>query len=178
MEDNEVKKKSKKKIVKVILLILLIIALIILSPLLLVLGSIFSEMLFNRPSTPEIKHAEVPFVLVYEDNGETKKIEDTFVFDYKGTEFSIDGGTKRDWDKYFKNNGNDFRYHIESEIDPEIYIVVPNEPEYYLSMLDFPIDPYISYVCEETGTMYEEADLSEEIGLKIVSWDFEVNSTN
>ena len=57
-----------------------------------------------------------------------------------------------------------------------IYIVVPNEPEYYLSISEFPVEPYISYVCEETGTMYEEADLSEVIGLKIVSWDFEVNS--
>ena len=79
MENNEVKKKSKKKIVKVILLIVLVVVLIILSPLLFLVGSIFSEMIFNKPSTPEIKHAEVPFVLVYEDNGETKKIEDTFV---------------------------------------------------------------------------------------------------
>ena len=63
MENNEVKKKSKKKIVKVILLIVLVVVLIILSPLLFLVGSIFSEMIFNRPSTPEIKHAEVPFVL-------------------------------------------------------------------------------------------------------------------
>ena len=178
MENNEVKKKSKKKIVKTIILILLVVVLIILSPLLFLVGSIFTEMIFDRPSKPEIEHAEVPFVLVYEDNGETKKIEDTFVFDYEGIEFSLDGGSSREWNWYFKNNGNSFSYHIESEIDPEIYIVVPWQPEYYLSILEFPIDPYISYSCEETGTMYEESDLSEEIGLKIVSWDFEVNTNN
>ena len=69
MENNEVKKKSKKKIVKTIILILLVVVLIILSPLLFLVGSIFTEMIFDRPSKPEIKHAEVPFVLVYEDNG-------------------------------------------------------------------------------------------------------------
>ena len=174
MENNEVKR--KKKIVKTIILIIWIVVLIIVSPLLFLVGSIFSEIIFNRPSKPEIQHAEVPFELVYEDNGEIKKIEDTFVFDYEGIEFSLDGGNSRDWNWYFKNNGNSYRYHIESEIDPEIYIVVPSQPEYYLSILEFPRDPYITYSCEETGTMYEEADLSEEIGLKIVSWDFEVNS--
>ena len=172
MENDEAKKKSKKKIAKTIILIILIVVLIILSPLLFLVGSIFSEMIFDRPSKPEIQHAEVPFELVYEDNGEIKKIEDTFVFDYEGIKFSIDGGNSRDWNWYFKNNGNSYSYHIESEI----YIVVPSQPEYYLSISEFPRDPYITYSCEETGTMYEEADLSEEIGLKIVSWDFEVNS--
>lgn len=176
MENNEVKKKSKKKLVITIILALIIVVLIILSPLLFFAGSIFLEMIFDRPSEPDIKHAEVPFELVYEDNGEIKKIEDTFVFEYEGIGFSIDGGSRREWNYHFKHNGNSNRYHIESEIDPRIYIVLPNEPEYYLSTSEFPMDPYIDYICEETGTTYMETDLSDEIGLKIVSWDFKVNS--
>ena len=113
---------------------------------------------------------------VLENLPEYDEDDDKMHFEWRceaeGIKFSIDGGNSRDWNWYFKNNGNSYSYHIESEI----YIVVPSQPEYYLSISEFPRDPYITYSCEETGTMYEEADLSEVIGLKIVSWDFEVNS--
>ena len=58
--------KMKKIIQTIIITLLIIVALVILVPFLVIGGPIVAEMLFVRPSKPEVKYAEFPFELVYE----------------------------------------------------------------------------------------------------------------
>ena len=110
---------------------------------------------------------------MYEYKGEKITIKDTITCDYEGTSFVLEGGNKRDWKKKKKKDDEYGYYYIDKENYPELYIAVPEYPEYYMgnasSEKEFS-EPYIHYIDEETGTYYEEKEEVEVVGVKIIEW--------
>lgn len=76
---------KKKKGLLIVLAIVLIAIHVVAAPMLLFGGSVLGEMLFDRPSKPEVTYGEFPFELVYEYNGEQFTINETIVCEYEGT---------------------------------------------------------------------------------------------
>ena len=175
MEEKTKKKWSKKKII--ILSILAIFVVFVVIPALPVIWFVIVilwEMFINVPAKPEIKQAEFPFEIVYEYKGETHTISDTIVVEYEGVSFSLEGGNSLDWNVTYKNNNGEYFYYPDSEnkaimIKPDVdadYLM--GNPEY----ADLKPSAVICYGDEATGTNYEQTDLMDVIGLKIVSTKF------
>ena len=147
-------------------------------------GGILGEILFDRPSTPDIKHGEFPFELVYEYNNEQFTIQETIICDYQGISYAVDGGNYRDWDCYITNNNEYGQYYIDKEKYPSLHIQVPLCPDYYMGLPDANyeyITPYIFFADDTTGTTYYEQDSIDSVGVKIISWNWEsipMNSHN
>lgn len=139
-------------------------------------GGILGEMLFDRPQKPKIKHGEIPFELVYEYNNKQFVINETFVFDYDGISFSLDGGNRTKWNCYITNNDDYGRYYLDKEKYPSLHIQVPIDVNYYIKNedehMEF-IEPYIYFVDDSSGTTYYEKDLTNVVGAKIISWKME-----
>ena len=143
----------KKKIFTIIISLVLVGVFVVIAPLLYFGGVIFIEVVFNKPTEPKIKYGEFPFEIIYE---------------YEGYSFVLDGGNTRDWKCYLKNSDDDGYYYIDKENQPNLYIYVPMDAEYYMGAPDSDIEnarPYIYYnVYTESENAYEE-DPSEEIVL-------------
>ena len=168
------KKGKKKKILTIIITLIVIGVLVFVAPLLYFLGDIFIEMLFIKPSKPKIKYGEFPFELVYEYKGEQKTITDTIICKYEGDSFALDGGNSRNWICEFKNDDEYGHYYIDKENEPDLFIVVPEAPDYYMGDKEESKDtsePYIRYIDEETGTNYEEKEKIDVVDIKIVEWN-------
>ena len=161
-------KGKKKKVITIIISIVVISILVIFAPLLYFFGEIFIEMIFCKPSEPAIKYGEFPFEIIYEYNGKEGVIKDTIVCEYEGYSFALDGGNTRDWNCYIKNSNENGYYYIDKENQPDLYIYVPMNAEYYMGAPNSDIEtakPYIYYnAYEESEDVYEE-DPSEEIVL-------------
>ena len=162
-----------KKIIKII--IILIVGFIVISALpfiyfvLVILYSVFIDI----PSKPEVKHGEFPFELVYEYKGELVTIKDTIICDYDGYSWSLEGGNSRDWTCDLKNDDEYGQYYVDKENEPNLYIEVPEAPDYYMGDKEFDKEyakPVIRYIDESTGTNYEEKDEIEVVDIKIIEW--------
>lgn len=167
------KKGKKKKILTIIISLFVIGVLVFVAPLLYFFGDIFVEMILIKPSKPQIKHGEFPFELVYEYKGEQRTITDTIICNYEGNSFSLDGGNSRDWICEFKNNDEYGHYYIDKENEPDLFIVIPEAPDYYMGDKDESkdtSDPYIRYIDEETGTYYEEKEKIDVVDIEIIEW--------
>lgn len=171
-------KKDKKKIFKKfgVVSIVLVIGLIIISilPFLMFVCIVLYNMFIDVPSKPKVKHGEFEFSLVYEYKGEILTITDTIVCEYDGYSFSLEGGNSRDWTCEFKNNEEYGFYYVDEENEPNLYIVVPDAPEYYMGNKEYDKDdaaPYIRYIDEETGTYYEEKEKIDVVDIRIVEWN-------
>lgn len=170
--------KSKKKIMKKIsvISIILIIGFIVIFtlPFLWFVVVVLYNMFIDIPSKPKVEHGEFPFQLVYEYKGEQTTITDTIVCDYDGYSFSLEGGNSRDWICEFKNNEDYGHYYIDQENEPDLYIVIPDVPEYYMGDKEYTKDdtsPYIRYIDEETGTYYEEKEKIDVVDIEIIEWN-------
>lgn len=162
------KKGNKKKILIIIISLIVIVMLVFILPVLYFFGEIFIEMLFNKPSEPTIKHGEFPFEIVYEYEGEQGLIKDTIVCEYEGHSFALDGGNTRDWNCYLKNSDDYGYYYIDKKNQPDLYIYVPMDAEYYMGAPDSNIEnarPYIYYNAYEDSDNLLEEDPSAEIEL-------------
>ena len=173
---NEVK--SKKKIIKKIsvISIILIIAFIVIFtlPFLWFVGMVLYNMFIDIPSKPKIERGEFPFQLVYEYKGEQVTITDTIICEYDGYSFSLEGGNSRDWTCEFKNNEDYGQYYVDIENEPDLYIVIPDAPEYYMGDKEYTkedADPYIRYFDEATGTYYEEKEKIDVVDIEIIEWN-------
>ena len=63
--------------------------------------------------------------------------------------------------------------YIDKENEPDLFIVVPDAPDYYMGdkkKSKDTSDPYIRYIDEETGTYYEEKEKVEVVDIKIIEW--------
>ena len=175
MEEKTKKKWSKKKIIILALIALFVIFIVI--PALPFIGFVaimFWEMFINVPAKPQIKQAEFPFEIVYEYKGETNTISDTIVIEYEGISFSIEGGNSLDWNATYKNNNGEYFYYPEPG-NEDIMIKPVFDADYFMGnpeYADVLPSAIIYYGDEETGTNYEETDLMDVIGLKIVSTKF------
>lgn len=168
----------KKKVIKILVVssIVIIAGLIIISllPFLLFACTVLYNMFIDIPSKPKVKHGEFPFELVYEYKGEQATITDTIICDYDGYSFSLEGGNSRDWSCEFKNNEEYGQYYVDMENEPDLYIIVPDAPEYYMGNKEYNKDdaePYIRYFDEETGTYYEEKEKIAAADIEIIEWN-------
>ena len=167
------KKKTIKKIIKITLIIVVGIIVICLLPFISIILSLLYRMFIDVPSKPKIKHGEFPFELVYEYKGEQKTITDTIICKYEGDSFALDGGNSRNWICEFKNDDEYGHYYIDKENEPDLFIVVPDAPDYYMGDKKESKDtaePYIRYIDEKMGTYYEEKEKIDVVDIKIIEW--------
>jgi hypothetical protein len=130
-------------------------------------------MFIDIPAKPKVKHGEFPFELVYEYKGEMVSIKDVIICDYEGYSFSLEGGNSRDWDCKFENNDEYGFYYMDKENLPDLYIMVPDAPDYYMGDPGWGKEyaqPFIYYADEETGTYYEETESVDVVDIKIIEW--------
>lgn len=164
---------KKKRLLKWLLVSFLLIALALFALLQYISGGILGQALFDRPSKPKIKHAEFPFELVYEYNGEEFIINESIVCDYEGISFALEGGNYRDWDCHITNNARYGQYYLDEINYPSLYVQVPLNAEYYMGAPGTDEEfatPYIFFIDESTGTTYYEQDLMDVVGARIISW--------
>lgn len=179
VELHEEKQSNKKKItikILVISLVVLVAGFIFMCalPFLGFVAMILYNMFIDIPSKPKVKQGEFPFELVYEYKGEQVTITDTIVCEYDGYSFSIEGGNSRDWTCEFKNNEDYGLYYVDIENEPDLYIMVPDAPDYYMGDKEYDKDdaaPFIRYVDEETGTYYEEKEKIDVVDIEIIEWN-------
>lgn len=181
--DKEIKSEQKKvkhtkinKKIVVFVLVALIVGFIIvyILPFLCFVGTILYSMFIDIPEKPKVQHGEFPFELVYEYKGEKVIINDSIICDYDGYSFSIEGGNSRDWVCEFKENENNGQYYVDMENEPDLYIIIPDAPEYYMGDKEYTKDdalPYIRYIDEETGIYYEEKEKIDVVDIEIIEWN-------
>ena len=168
------KKSPIKKIIKIVLIIVVGIIIIIALPFIYLILEILYSMFIDVPSVPKEKHGEFPFELVYEYKGEQITIKDTIVCDYEGRTWSLDGGSRRDWNCEFSKDEEYGQYYIDKENLPDLYIEVPEAPDYYMGDKKFDKEyahPLIMYGDESTGTNYQEKDKIDVVDIKIIEWN-------
>ena len=179
-EEGQIKSKekiSKKKILLIIisLLIILFLLFIIISalPYILFVLTMLYEIFIHVPDKPKVEKGEFPFELVYEYKGEQFTIKDSIICEYKGYSFSLEGGNSNDWECEFKTDKEYGHYYIDEENIPDLYIVVPDAPDYYMgdkeATKEF-AEPYIHYIDESSGTYYEEREKIDIVDIKIIEW--------
>ena len=161
---------KKKKIIVTIVTIITTLTLLGAAAILVVFGLLFG---FDIPNKPKVKTGEFPFELVYEYNGEQFTIKESIVCEYEGIEWSIDGGSKREWNCYITNYDSYGQFYLDEEKHHILHIQIPLNADYWMGdpteNEEF-ATPYIFFIDESTGTTYFEQDLSAVVGAKIVSW--------
>lgn len=172
-KEKETKKSPVKKAIKIIVILIIIFVIICALPLIYFVLTILYSMFIDVPSKPKEKHGEFPFELVYEYKGEKITIKDTIVCDYEGNSWSLEGGSSRDWKCKFEKDENYGQYYIDKENVPNLYIDVPESPDYYMGDKAFDEEyskPIIIYIDETTGTNYEEKEKIDVVDIKIIEW--------
>jgi len=167
------KNKIYKRVIIVLAIVIISIVVISLLPFLYFVGVILYSIFIDIPAKPKVIHGEFPFELVYEYKGEQTIIKDTIVCDYEGYSFSLEGGNSRDWICEFEQDEEYGHYYIDKEKEPNLYIEVPEAPDYYMGDKNESkeiSDPYIRYIDEATGTNYEEKEKIEVVDIKIIEW--------
>ena len=130
-------------------------------------------MFIDVSSKPNEKHGEFPFELVYEYKGEQRTIKDIIVCEYKGNSWTVDGGSSRKWSCEFGKDDEYGQYIIDKINDRDLYIEVPEAPDYYMGDKEFDKEythPLIMYIDESTGTVYQEKDKIDIVDIKIIEW--------
>jgi hypothetical protein len=176
-QNIEKRKINKKKLVKIVIKIALLLVggfiFISILPFLGFIAIVLYSRFIDVPAKPKVKHGEFPFELVYEYKGEQITIKDTIVCNYDGYSWSLDGGNSRDWTCDLKNDNEYGQYYIDKENEPDLYIEVPEAPDYYMGDKEFSKEnahPLIMYIDEATGTYYQEKDKVDVVDIKIISW--------
>ena len=176
-QNIEKRKINKKKLVKIVIKIALLLVgwfiFISILPFLGFIAIVLYSMFIDVPAKPKVKHGEFPFELIYEYKGEQITIKDTIVCDYDGYSWSLEGGNSRDWTCDLKNDNEYGQYYIDKENEPDLYIEVPEAPDYYMGDKEFSKEeahPLIVYIDESTGTYYQEKDKVDVVDIKIIEW--------
>lgn len=167
------KKAPIKKVVTIIIILIAAFIGIYLLPFIYFVLVVLYSMFIDIPAKPEITHGEFPFELVYEYKGEEITIKDTIVCEYDGYSWSLEGGNSRDWICDLKEDEEYGRYYVDKENEPNLYIEVPEAPDYYMGDKEFDKEyakPVIRYIDETTGTIYDELDEIEVVDIKIIEW--------
>ena len=140
---------------------------------------------FRTVPKPEIKEGEFNFALTYEVDGETEKIEGTYVCEFKGVERALDGISRR-WTGYIKGHEDSNDYIIKEtdegtirlnlDISADFFMADPNyklsentddpKPEPYLYITSG--DPDIEDPANEVFFSDYEGD-----DVKIISFEYD-----
>lgn len=174
---KEKQKLTKKQIIKrfiigICILIGLFILISILPFLLFAVGVLWN-MFFVYPDKPIQKNGEFPFELIYEYKGEQKIIKDTLICEYDGHSYALETGNTNDYNCYFENNDDYGQYYIDQENEPDLSIIIPDAPDYYMGEKDSSKEltlPKISYYHKSTETYYSEEQSIDVIDIKIIEW--------
>lgn len=135
---------------------------------------------FTRVPRPEIKEGEFDFALTCEVDGETKKIEGTYVCKYEGASRALDG-VGRDWKGYIKDHEDSDSYDIKTtdegviKVDPDICAeFFMSDPNYQnMKSSDDPKpEPYV-YITSGDNANEATFDLYEGDDVKIISFEYD-----
>ena len=175
---------STRKIKKTSI-IFIIVAIIILLPIIVIFSlnlfawsSIFiGGLLSPNPQKPEITYAEFPFEIVYEIDGETITLKDTYVCEFDGFDWNEGVGKHREWKGYFQSTGEE-KFVLLQDGNLSLAVAV-GYPEYYMSdptEYEVAYEPYIYYIIEPNefgGTSSGVMDIEpilEQYKIKLISW--------
>lgn len=143
----------------------------------------FTGMFITVPK-PEIKEGEFDFALTYELDGETKRLEGTYVCKFEGIYRQLDG-VGRQWSGYIKDHDYFTAYNIKTTDKATIMIELDLSPEFFMSDPSYRInadtdnpkpEPYVYITsgdpsAEDTAN---EIDFSlYEDDVKIISFEYD-----
>ena len=134
---------------------------------------------------PEIKEGEFDFALTYEVDGETKKIEGTYVCKFEGVSRALDG-VGRNWTGYIKNHGSFTDYELKTTDDGVIMVNLDICSEFFMSDPFYKLsantddpkpEPYI-YITSGDPTVEDPSNeiffsLYEGDDVKIISFEYD-----
>lgn len=140
---------------------------------------------FARVPRPEIKEGEFDFALTYELDGETKKIEGTYVCKFEGTSRALDG-VGRDWKGYIKDHEDFTDYEIKTTDEGVIKIDLDICSEFFMSDPNYQNmkssddpnpEPYV-YITSGDPNIEDPAnevtfDIYEGDDVKIISFEYD-----
>ena len=140
---------------------------------------------FARVPRPEIKEGEFDFALTYELDGETKKIEGTYVCKFEGTSRALDG-VGRDWKGYIKDHSDSTDYEIKTTDEGVIKIDLDICSEFFMSDPNYQNmkssddpkpEPYV-YIVSGNPSADDSAnevkfDIYEGDDVKIISFEYD-----
>ena len=145
---------------------------------------------FKTVAKPEIKEGEFDFALTYEVDGETKKIEGTYVCEFDGITRAIDGVGRR-WNGYIKDHEDFTNYEIKKTDDGVIKIDLNICSEFFMSDPQYQMivsseqtkpEPYI-YITLGDPTIEDPAKevtyaIYEGDDIKIISFEYDAPIEN
>lgn len=170
-----------KKIKLIFFIITSIICSIIIPWLVMLFGS---YVLIPDPPKPEITYSEFPFQLEYEFNGDTFKVQDIFICEFDGYDFSTASGEKyRKWKGYFKSGNT--RITLIKKENLEIYCFSVAEhwgsmagrymgdPDYSGRIYDNPPSIFYTDNFEEKviDELVKDDEVWEKYKLRLISWE-------
>lgn len=149
----------------------------------LIAGS-FTGVFLSVPK-PEIKEGEFDFALTYEVDGETKKIEGTYVCKFEGVSRALDG-VGRDWKGYIKDHDDSASYELKITDEGTIKVDLDICSEFFMSDPQYEMivsseqtkpEPYV-YITSGDPSIEEPSnmvsfDLYEGDDVKIISFEYD-----
>lgn len=140
---------------------------------------------FATVPKPEIKEGEFDFSLTYELDGETKKLEGTYVCKFEGVSRAIDG-VGRDWKGYIKDHGDSASYELKTSEEGTIKVDLDICSEFFMSDPDYQNmkssddpkpEPYV-YITSGDSSVEDPANeitfnLYEGDDVKIISFEYD-----
>ena len=176
------KRKFSKTLI-IVMVIVLIIAIAVIALLPILLNTVAWSALFMGgwlspdPPAPEITYAAFPFEIVYEIDGRTVTVNDTYICEFDGFGWNEGIGKHRQWKGYFQSTGEEKFILLQ---DGNFHLAVSvGYPEYYMSdptEFDTEYEPYIYYIIdpnESGGTTSGITNIEpilEQYKIKLISW--------
>lgn len=134
---------------------------------------------------PEIKEGEFDFALTYELDGETKKLEGTYVCKFEGVSRALDG-VGRDWTGYIKDHDDFTDYELKTTDEGTIKVNLDICSEFFMADPFYKInantddpkpEPYV-YITSGDPSLEDPANevtfnLYEGDDVKIISFEYD-----
>lgn len=134
---------------------------------------------------PEIKEGEFDFALTYELDGETKKLEGTYVCKFEGVSRALDG-VGRDWTGYIKDHDDFTDYELKTTDEGTIKVNLDICSEFFMADPFYKInantddpkpEPYVYITSGDPTTEDPENEatfnLYEGDDVKIISFEYD-----
>lgn len=134
---------------------------------------------------PEIKEGEFDFALTYELDGETKKLEGTYVCKFEGVSRALDG-VGRDWTGYIKDHDDFTDYELKTTDEGTIKVNLDICSEFFMADPFYKInantddpkpEPYVYITSGDPTTEDPENEVTfnlyEGDDVKIISFEYD-----
>ena len=130
---------------------------------------------------PEIKEGEFDFALTYEVDGETKKIEGTYVCKFDGISRQLDG-VGRKWIGYIKDHDESTNYDIKTTDEGTIKVDLDICADFFMSDPNYPNmkssddpkpEPYVYITSGDDSSNEVTFNLYEGDDVKIISFEYD-----